>query len=133
MLPVANPAFNLLILKLLLQTPLINAPRHLLPRIPFPAILAILPFLGVPLPRHARPENDVLAYAGGVKTRARGVTLFEAEFRPRPSFGYTGVDGFANNGCADAAGGFHLFAGVVEGVCRYRFGAVFIRGDGLWG
>lgn len=61
------------------------------------------------------------------------MAFFEAEFRPGAPFRHGGVDGFADDGGADAPGGFHLFAGIVEGVGDDRFGAVFVRGDGLWG
>ena len=59
--------------------------------------------------------------------------LFEPEFGPGAPFGDGGVDGFADDGRADAAGGFYFFAGVVEGVRDYCFCAVLVRGNGLRG
>lgn len=59
--------------------------------------------------------------------------FFEPEFRPLPAGGHARVDGFVHDGCAHAAGGFELFAGVVEAVGGYGFGAVFVGADLLGG
>ena len=61
------------------------------------------------------------------------MVLLEAEFGPGAAGGDAGVDGFADDGGADAADGFHFFAGVVEPVGCYCFGAVFVGGDLLGG
>lgn len=112
MLAIANPALDLLILQLRLD-----------------AILLGLLLLAVLLPRHARPEDDVLADGGRIEARPGGVAFFEAELGPGAAFGDAGVDGFFDDGGADAAGGFDLFAVVVEAVGDVSFGAVFVGGD----
>lgn len=132
MLPVADAALDLLILELLLQTVLVDAPLHLLVALAqLLAAAAVLAILGVPLPGDAGPEDDVLADAGGVERRPRGVALFQPELGPPPAFGDARVDGFAHDGGADAAGRLDLFAGIVEGVGDDGFGAVFVGRDGL--
>ena len=60
------------------------------------------------------------------------MSFFATEFRPFASFGYTRVDGFANDGGAHPTCGFNFFA-VFESVGDDGFGAVFVGGDGLWG
>jgi len=57
------------------------------------------------------------------------VALFEAELGPGAAFGDAGVDGLFNDGGTDTAGGFYLFAVVVEAVGDGGFGAVFVGGD----
>lgn len=124
MLPITNPTLNLLIPQLSLQ-------------IALPARPAIRPLfrLGLRrrLPVHPRLERDVLAHAGGVEARAGGVPFFEPELRPLSAGGHARVDGFVHDGGAYAAGGFELFAGVVEAVGGYGFGAVFVGADLLGG
>lgn len=137
MLPIADPALDLLILQLLLQTALIHPAISagscraircpILPFTPRSSVLRIL------LPRHAGPEHDILAHARRVEARPRRVPLFEAELGPRAALGDTGVDGLADDGRADAPCRTDLFAGVVEGVRHDGFGAVFVRRDGLRG
>lgn len=116
MLAVADPAFDLHVLQLLLRV--------------VPDLLLLLAVL---LPRHARPEDDVLADAGGVEARSRGVALFEPEFRPAFALGDARVDILFDDGGADAAGGLDSFAVVVEAVGDDGFGPVFVRGHDLRG
>lgn len=104
---------------------------ELIPHAAVPALFLLL-FLAVFLPCHAGSEDDVFAHAGRVETGAGSVAFLQAEFRPRATFGNTGVDGFASNGGADTAGGFHSLAVVVEAVRDDGLGAVFVCGDLLW-
>ena len=115
MLPITDPTLDLLILQLRLDT----IRRRFL-------LLIIL------LPCNTRLEDDVFPYGGGVEGRAGRVAFFVAEFRPGAPLGDFWVDGFADDGGADAARGFHFLAGVVEGVGDAGFGAVFVGGY-LWG
>ena len=57
------------------------------------------------------------------------MAFFEPEFGPGAAFGDAGVDGFFDDGGADAAGGFYFFTFVVEAEGCRRFGAVFVGGD----
>lgn len=116
MFAVADPALDLHVLQLLLRV-----------------IPDLLLFLAVLLPRHAGAEDDVLAHAGGVEARSRGVALFEPELRPAFALGDARVDVFLDDGGADATGGLDPFAVVVEAVGDDGFGPVFVRGDGLRG
>ena len=116
MLPVTDPALDLHVLQLLLRV----IPHFLL-------LFAVL------LPRHARPEDDVLAHARGVEARPRGMALFEAELGPAFALGDAGVDIFLDNGGADAAGSFDSFAVVVETVGDDGFGTVLVGRHGLRG
>lgn len=56
-----------------------------------------------------------------------------AEFGPCAALGHTGVDGFFDDGGADAACGFHFFALVVVTIGDDGFGTVFVGGDLLRG
>jgi len=115
MLAVADPAFHLLVLQLLLHAALVR-----------------LLLLRVRLPVDAGPEDDVLPDRRRVEGRADRVAFFEPEFRPCFAFGHPWVDVFFDDGGADPARGLDLFAVVVEAVGYYGFRAVFVRGDGLW-
>lgn len=128
MLAVTDPALDLFILQLLLQAAFVDAPRDLL--IPF--LLLAGPVLCILLPRDARPEDNVLAHARGVEGGARRVTFLQPEFGPFPPLRDVRVYFVGVGGDTDAAGRFHFFAGVVEGVGDDCLGAVFVRGDGLW-
>lgn len=112
MLAVADPAFDFFVFELCLD-----------------AVLLGLLLLAIFFPRHARPEDDVLAHARGVEARPGGVALFEAELGPGAAFGDAGVDGLFDDGGPDAARGFDFFAVVVEAVRDGCFGAVFVSGD----
>ena len=57
------------------------------------------------------------------------MALLAPELRPGPPFGDAGIDGFFDHGGADAAGGFHFLAVVVEAVGDYGLGTVFVCGD----
>ena len=116
MLAVADAAFDLHVLELLLRV--------------VPDLLLLLAVL---LPRHARPEDDVLAHARGVEARSRRVAFFEPEFRPAFALGHARVHVFFDDGAADASGGLDAFAVVVESVGDDGFGAVFVRRYGLCG
>ena len=93
MLPIANPAFHLHILQLVLL--IVLSPGA-------PALGGFI--LAVLFPGYARAEDDVFADGGGVEGGARGVALFEAEFGPGAAGGDAGVYGFVFYCCADAAG-----------------------------
>ena len=112
MLPVTNPALDLLIFQLRLDAVLLG--------------LLLLPVL---LPRHTRPENDILAHTRRIEAGPRGVAFFQAEFGPAAALGNAGIHGFFDHGGADAARGFHFFAVVVEAISDGGFGAVFVGGD----
>ncbi|KAL8668611.1 MAG: hypothetical protein Q9168_006763 [Polycauliona sp. 1 TL-2023] len=127
MLAIADSAFHLLILELLLQAIRIDPAARHNPAVPFFDIFA---FLLVPLPGDAGPENNVLAYAGGVEAGADRVALFEAELGPFAAGGNAGADGFADDGFADPLRKFDFFAGVIEGVGDFGLGAVFVGRDG---
>ena len=116
MLPIANPALDLHVLQLLLRIVFLR--------------LLLLPIL---LPRDARLEDYVLAYGGGVEGWTGRVVLLEPEFGPGPPLCDAGVDGFFDDGGADAARGLYAFAVVVEAVGCYCFGAIFVGGHLLRG
>ena len=97
------------------------------------AFLLARSILPVSLPGHARAEDDVLAHARGVEGGADGVSLLEAELGPAAPRGDGGVDGLADDGGADAAGGLNALAVVVEAVGDDGLGAVFVGRDGLGG
>ena len=121
MLSVADSALDFLILQLGFEIAL-----------PVPGPLLRFGF-GVRFPVDPWLEGDVLAHAGGVEARAGGMSFLEAELRPRAPFGDPGVDGLFDDGGANAAGGFDLFACVVEAVGDYCFRAVFVGAHLLGG
>ena len=57
------------------------------------------------------------------------MALFETKLGPGAALGDAGVDGFFDDGGADAAYGFDFLAIVVEAVGDGGFGAVFVGGD----
>lgn len=61
------------------------------------------------------------------------MALFEAEFAPCPSLGDLWVYVFLDDGCADSACHFDLFAVIVETVRYDRLGAILVGCDLLCG
>lgn len=49
------------------------------------------------------------------------------------AFGDSWVDGCADGGLSYSAGGLDLLALVVDVVCDYGFGSIFVLGDGVLG
>lgn len=61
------------------------------------------------------------------------MAFLETEFVPCAPLGHPRVDFFDFGERADAACGFDFLASFIEGVGDYRFGAVFVCGNGLGG
>ena len=125
MLPIANPALDLLILQDLLHS-LIRAFR---PGHGAGLLLHFLAAAQILLPRHAGAENDVLAYTCRLEGGSFTVPFLQTEFCPTAPFGDAGVDDFADDSGADAARGLDFFAGIVEAVGHNGPGAVLVGGD----
>ncbi len=112
MFAIADSAFDLFILQLRLH-----------------AICGRLLLFVIFLPRHTRSEYNVLSHGRGVKTRAGWVTFLIAELRPGTTLCYLRIDGFSDDGGADAPSCFHFLAGIVEAVAYAGFGAIFVGCD----
>ena len=112
MLAVADSAFDFFVLQLR-----------------FHAIRCRFLLLVVFLPCHARSKDDILSHGCSIETWTSGVTFLVAKFRPGAPLRYLGVDGFSDDGGADAPSGFNLLPSVVETVGYASFGTVFVGGD----
>lgn len=77
-------------------------------------------------------EDDILGDAGGIRLWAGWLALLITEFRPVLALGDSGVDGCADGGLSYSAGGLDLLALVVDVVCDYGLGSIFVLGDGIF-